>query len=423
VRRYTRPIPRYPVAENSADPAAGRCDNDAVGDNRESAEDGREWSVDETWQLLLDLREGAEVGTMVAAMRPQRDALGKLLGLWLDLLENNLHQNTLAAARPFMEAQEQRRASEVQDDSDDPDDDVDGRAWRVAADTPAARDLSVWQEQGWPPGILQPYREQDEGPVLRFGHRIMDAAIDNLRGVAVLISDQRVVRPPLALSRVALDATAHLTHVLEPGIAPEERIVRVLNESLLRLDEDLRAAQREDDQEGIDQATRELAAIFDAVGSRRATQRKRHRGFPPFIGDKPTYTSQMIHNMLGDGSLWNLLSGFVHSTDTVAHSLVTRVSPHQGQYVVLYATGAVLGLVMLTDVIEPYSGWDLSPTRDCNPTVYEQWGAGAGMLDDHYRDRARQQRRDDGSTERLAREYAEARLRSKAATAEEATDE
>jgi hypothetical protein len=148
--------------------------------------------------------------------------------------------------------------------------------------------LSVALAKGlrWPEDILQPYREQDEGPALRFAHRIMDAAVDNLRGVAVLMGDDRLDRPPVALSRVVLDAAAHLHHVLKPGLDPEERIVRVLNESLARAGEDFRAAMREQAQERHDEAPEQITAILDAVGARRQTHWNRGRGSLPFIGEK-----------------------------------------------------------------------------------------------------------------------------------------
>ena len=218
-----------------------------------------EMTQEQIWQLLLDIREGSEIGQMVAAMRPQRDVLGRHLDLWLELLTADLLQNTAEAARPLAEAQDERRARDDLDDGE-PDDDVQLMAWRVAEDTPAARDIEAWRAPGWPENILQPYREQDEGPALRFAHRIMGAALDHLRGVAVLMGDDRLDRPPLALSRVVLDAAAHLHHVLKPGLDPEERIVRVLNESLARAGEDFRAAMREQDPERKDEAAEEMTS-------------------------------------------------------------------------------------------------------------------------------------------------------------------
>lgn len=368
-----------------------------------------EMTQEQVWQLLLDTREGSEVGQMVAAMRPQRDLLGHHLDLWLDLLMTELLQNTAEAARPLVEAQDERRARETPDDGE-PDDDVELTAWRVADDTPAARDIAAWRAAGWPDDILQPYREQDQGPALRFAHRIMDAAVDHLRGVAVLMGDDRLDRPPLALSRVVLDAAAHLHHVLKPDLDPEERMVRVLNESLARAGEDFRAAMREPNQEGKAEAAEEITAIFDAVGTRRRTQWNRDRGSLPFIGEKPPYTSKMIDDLLGSGSMWNHLSGVVHNKEDDGWRIMLGLTlgiqnPHKGQYIALHSLGAVLGIVTLTDVIEAYTAWDLSTTRETNEPLSNLWAAGAGMMDDPYRESAKQQRRDDGSTERLAREF------------------
>lgn len=369
-----------------------------------------EMTKEEMRQLLLDMREGSEVGQMVAAMRPRRDVLGRHLDLWLEVLAADLLQNAAEAARSLAEAQDERRARDDLDDGE-PDDDVQLTAWRVADDTPAARDIAAWRAEGWPEEILQPYREQDEGPGLRFAHRIMDAAVDHLRGVAVLMGDDRLDRPPLALSRVVLDAAAHLHHVLEPGLDPEERMVRVLNESLARAGEDFRAAMREQDQERKDAAAEEITAILDAVGARRRTQWNRDRGSVPFIGEKPPYTSKMIDDLLGGGSMWNDLSGVVHNKEDDGWRIMLGLTlgienPHKGQYLALHSLGAVLGIVTLTDVIEAYTDWDLSATRGTNEPLCTLWAAGAGMIDDAYRELAKQQRRDDGSTERLAREFA-----------------
>lgn len=372
-----------------------------------------EMTQERIWQLLLDMREGSAVGQMVAAMRPPRDVLGHQLEMWLDLLTADLLHNTAEAAIPLVEAQLERRARSEVGDAGEPDDDVQLTAWRVAGDTPAARDLAAWRAQGWSENLLQPYREQDAGPVLRFAHRIMDAAVDQLRGVAVLLRDDRLDRPPLALSRVVLDAAAHLHHVLQPGLDPEDRIVRVLNESLARAGEDFRAARREQDQDRMDEAAEEITAIFDAVGTGRSTHWNRDRASLPFIGEKPPYTSKMIDEMLGGGSSWNDLSGVVHNKEDDGWRIMLGATlgienPHKGQYIALHSFGAVLGIVTLTEVIEAYTGWDLSATRETNEPLCALWAAGAGMMDDAYSQRAKQQRRDDGSTERLARDFASA---------------
>lgn len=365
---------------------------------------------EQIWQLLLDVREGSEVGQMVAAMRPQRDVLGHQLEVWLDSLVADLLQNTTQASHSLAEAQDARRAGD-EPDHGQPDDDVQPTAWRAAEDAPAARDLTEWRAAGWPEDILQPYREQDEGPALRFAHRIMDAAVDHLRGVAVLMRDERLDRPPVALSRVVLDAAAHLHHVLKPGLDPEERIARVLNELLARAGEDFRAAMRRNNQEGMDEAAEEITAILDAVGTRRRTHWNRERGSLPFIGVQPPYTSKMIDELLGGGSMWNDLSAVVHNKEDDGWRIMLGLTlgienPHKGQYIALHSLGAVLGIVTLTDVIEAYTDWDLSATRETNEGLSTLWAAGAGTMDDGYRERAKQQRREDGSTERLARNFA-----------------
>jgi hypothetical protein len=360
-------------------------------------------------RLLLDMREGAEVGKAIAAMRPRRDALGNHLQLWLDLLEAALTVNTGRLAEPLAVEQEARRAAQRDEPpSGEPDDDVQLTAWRVASDTIAALDLSRWREDGWPDAILAPYREQDSGPALGFGHRIMDAAIDHLRGVAVLIADERLLRPPLALSRVVLDAAAHLNHVLQPQLDPEERMVRVLNEALARAGEDFRAAQRENEQERMDTADAEITAIFDAVGQRRPKHWNRRS--LPYIGDRPAYTSKMIDELMGQGSSWYQLSDVVHNKEDDGWRIMLGLSlgidnPHKHSSLLLHSLAAVVGIVKLIDVIEEYTGWDLSAPRDAAMPMCQLWAAGAGLLDDAFRESVVEQRRQDGSTERLTNEF------------------
>ena len=118
----------------------------------------------------------------------------------------------------------------------------------------------------------------------------------------------------------------------------------------------------------------------------------------------------MIDDLLGGGSMWNDLSGVVHNKEDDGWRIMLGLTlgienPHKGQYLALHSLGAVLGIVTLTEVIETYTEWDLSATREANDPLSTVWAAGAGMMDDKYRERAKQQRRDDGSTERLAREF------------------
>lgn len=363
-------------------------------------------------RALLSIEEGAEVGKAVAAMRPPRGALGKQLELWLDLLEVTLKVNTMSHAGPLVIEQGARRAAPRAEVSDGkPDDDVEVTAWRVGFETAAARDVANWREGGWPDAILTPYRVQDEGPALRFGHRIMDAAIDHLRGLAILISDQRLSRPPLALSRVVLDAMAHLYQVLQPGIDADERMARVLNEALARAGEDFRAARRENRQERMDAAEAEISVIFDAVGTR--WPHNWNRRSLPYVGDGPPYTSKMIDELLGQGSTWYQLSDVVHNKEDDGWRIMLGLglgaeNPHRGSYIALHSFAAVLGIVRLTEVIESYTGWNLSAPHESGMPLCQMWAAAAGMSDDTYREHVIARRREDGSSERLAAKFAAA---------------
>ena len=360
---------------------------------------------DQIVDLLHRIREGAEVGKLIAGMRPAPEAFANHLILWIDLLRANISVNTAVSAEPFAIAQDARRSADTTPNTGEPDDDVDAAAWRLVPGTPAEADLRQWRQDGWPEDLLQPYRDQDDGPALRFGHRILDAALDNLQGAALLIADASTTRPAVALSRVVLDAAAHLHHVLRPGLDAEERIVRLLNESLSRLGDDYQSARRDHDLKGMSDAETEIDAIFAAVGPRRTTHWKDKRG-NPYLGMRRPYTSAMIVDLIGQSDSWSQLSDVVHNKEGDGWRILLGQSlgienPHMASQLAMQCFAAVLGIVKLTESICTYTGWDLAATVDENDALLQNWSAGVGMLDEVFRQQAEEQRRRDGSTEEL----------------------
>ena len=73
-------------------------------------------------------------------------------------------------------------------------------------------------------------------------------------------------------------------------------------------------------------------------------------------------------------------------------------NPHAGSYVALHTFGAVIGIARVTEVLEPYTGWDLGSTREGGHFICELWADGAGMFDSHHRQQVLAER-DAGSVE------------------------
>jgi hypothetical protein len=348
---------------------------------------GEDASDEEVRQFVLRLREEGEIGRAVAARRIPRGQLGELLGQWADLIETVLSHNLVAqAVRAHEDGSVWEHAA-----ADFPIEhqEVDPYAWRGAAGSPAENDLAAWLASGWPQQVLQPSHQQDRGPVLHLARRIVEAALDHLRGIAVLLAHPRIQRSPLALARVVVDGTAHACYLLESGITAEERLVRALNEVLARAGEDYKEAAREGNVDGERDAENEITAIFDAVGDRRRKQwkKKDHRR-APFIGESPVSTAALTRRLLDGGTLWSQLSGVVHLKEDEGWRIMLGVqfeNPHRDSYLALHTSGALVGVARCLETLAPYTGWDLAQIDEVTSLLLSAWADGSGMRDELHR--------------------------------------
>ncbi|MDO8731452.1 MAG: hypothetical protein Q7L55_02615 [Actinomycetota bacterium] len=262
-------------------------------------------------------------------------------------------------------------------------------AWRSSRESQAARDIEDWRLSGWPPEVLQPQQQMDEGPVLFAIHRFFDAAIDHARALCLLLNDPGTSRAPLVLARVILDASAHAAYLLQTPVEPTERLIRTLNETLARAGEDFNAARRQADSGGMDKAELEISAIFSAVETRSQTKWKRDGRSLPVIGERVS-TARMTTQLLKGSSNWNVLSGVVHSKEDEGLRLLLGHSPglenpHRDSYIALHCFGAVIGVTTFAQQLNSYTGWNLKPAIDGTNFILSVWADGCGLNDAKHR--------------------------------------
>lgn len=337
-------------------------------------------------ELLERLREAAAVGRVIAKRRTTLASISRGLQIWVDLLETALTlaitQQAKAEAVLQIEHLHAGTATTFKD--------VSHHNWRCSPSALAEREFVAWIEADWPEAILQPPFEGDRGPALRILRRIVDATIDNLRAMALLLADGKTTRAPLALARIVLDGTAHAVFLLDLDVNSEERLVRTLNEWLSRAGEDYNAAVRSSDPEGQGRAEKAISDIFEAAGDRRRVSWNQKRLSTPFIGEAPVSTARMIRLMLEEGSIWNELSGVVHNKEDDGWRIMLGVvpdlqNPHRDSYVALYSFGAILGAVRLVELLEAYTEWDLSAVREMSLSLCLIWADASGLRDDAHR--------------------------------------
>jgi hypothetical protein len=348
--------------------------------------------------LVQGLKAGAALGRAVAARRTPRADLGPALRAWLTLFERELSEN--ASRLAALAVADGSIWSHVKDANFDVQyQDVDESAWRPTSESVSERDVNTWLASGWPMQILQPSHQQDRGPVMRVARVLVEAALDHLRGLATLLDDGQVTRPPMALARVILDATAHAYYLLEPDSGPGARLHRAVNELLDRLGEEYYDAVRSGDAERTDELRAEVEEIRAAVGEGEKWNWNVDRNRPPFIGDRPVTTAEMTEALLGFRDMWGELSGVVHVKEGEGWRLMLGFeaglsNPHTGQLVAFHTLPAVVGLVRVVEVLPSYTGWNLPESQAAIEPLLNLWADAAGFNDDEHRARLLEEQRD-----------------------------
>lgn len=324
-----------------------------------------------------ELAEGAQVGEAVAGLRPSARALGSALLTYVDVVDDAMHAGAHASAqqRGFL--------------GDDFDERFDEPPWMPVAGAPAEVEQSELIALGWAPEFLQRDYDDDYGRILYVVHRIADAAIDHLRAIGILIVDGRVIRPPLALARISLEASAQVVHLLQEQCSAAERVGQVLNAEILALAEERRVERKQRNSNEVRQLDREMKDLASYAASQGCARDKTDRSYiAPKIGPSVMIDRALTQNEYGE--MWHVLSTFVHPLGDEGYRLLLGPTApteraHRVSISALHVLPAILVTISAHRAIARYTGWDLSAADKRADPLLELWTHGSGMRDDHYR--------------------------------------
>lgn len=294
-------------------------------------------------KLLADIAHGARVGTLVAEMRPARDLLGAQLVNLVDLCEAAI--SIARQSQQFVEMQEMIDSRRSDEDVVDLDQEFAWNPWWPTPDSPATHDIDVLVSDSWPSSFLHRPPARDFGRPLFLVRRLMEASVDHLRAIGVLMQSDGVSRSPLALARVAAEAAARACHIVDPEATPSQRMRRAINFELEILEEKRKAAKREGDGSQLKDAEDESSRLLGAAIARGAKRSKDHGKFlDPYVG-----AGELIDAVLQreHRSTYHFLSGYVHSQEDEGARLAMGLAdgdgnPHQGMYLALHCFGAIV---------------------------------------------------------------------------------
>lgn len=343
---------------------------------------GPPWDLTEPAEVerfLAELAEGAAVGEAIASMRPDGAALGRALLVHVDALEQALDSCASATACG------QGLIGKDYDPA------WGGPPWAPVAGTPADVEHSELVSAGWDPDFLQRGYDHDFGRTLPVVHRAADAAIDHLRAIGILFCSGGVVQPPIALARMALEASAHVVHLLDERRTAVERLVQVLNVEIVALGAELGAERRQSNRNEVRRLDREMKDL-KAYALARGCQRDQgdHRCLSPKVG-----ASVMIDHALDQaelGEAWHVLSTFVHPVGDYGWRLMlgptaSTERAHRTSMTALFVLHAIWMTVSAHRAVARYTGWDLSGADQVADPLLDLWSDGSGMRDEFHRER------------------------------------
>jgi len=156
------------------------------------------------------------------------------------------------------------------------------------------------------------------------------SATDHLATLADVLRSPRGFFASYTLARGALEASSRTWYLLAPGIAPDERARRRVNERLYSLHAQVLLLDAVG--EPMDEAKQLIDQLLDGP-ARRGEHVKRAKGFdPPYIQQKRPTEMSLLREMTADaedgvdvgGASYRLLSGVAHA---VAYGLVQLIEP------------------------------------------------------------------------------------------------
>ena len=211
------------------------------------------------------------------------------------------------------------------------------------------------------------------------------------------MQDKEAIRGPMALSRVVLDAAAHVYFLLAPDIEAPERMRRTLNEELGLIVADYKVAMAESDSQAVADHEAMLAEVRLVAESCDfsdfATMWDQDHQNRVITNVKPyDSTSRMIDLALeSPGPFWHELSAIVHSQEGMGIRLLlglesTEPSAQRDRNIAFHALPAVLVATRIQPLVASYMAWDFSDLKEPEDLLIELWARGSGHLDSQYRD-------------------------------------
>jgi hypothetical protein len=316
----------------------------------------------------------------IAARRPTRQIVGRQLALVVDLLEAAIGVGRAEGTRDDIEhrpADEQELRNRYF-----------WNPWMPTAGSPCRAEIADLQGAGWEDDIVHHEPEEDFGRPLLLSRRLMEAALDHVRGIAVLFQTDGVTRSPIALARVALEGAVRTWYLLDPSVDARQRHWRAINVDLDALSEEVSAARRQQDDERMRERGREirtliarclqLGAARDSDNGQRLAPYKRASAMVDILMEQT------------DGSTYHGLSRIVHSQEDEGFRLMLGLNdpaeahPQRDRLMALNSLPAIVGLLEATKRVAWYTGWDLSAGNEVEADVVELWAMASGFYDKAY---------------------------------------
>lgn len=336
--------------------------------------------LDDLPALMASMRRGAAMAHEIAARRPPRQVLGTHLVKFVELLVAAIEVGRLGGTVADIEL---RPA-----DEDTLSNRYFWRPWIPHADSVCRDEVRDLAARGWAKDLLNHEPEEDLGRPLFLARRLFESALDHMRGVGQLLQIDGITRSPLALGRVALEGASRAWHVLDPDIDADQRLWRALNAELDALSETVAAGRREQDEEPMRQAGREMRSLLQratALGASQSTN-------PGKRLDPYQRASAIVDLLLDrqDGAVYHGLSKIVHSQEDEGFRLMLGLadnSPAHPQRDRMIAMNLVAPLVALTEAtnrLGKYTGWDLSAVVETQSGLLDLWSLASGFHDAQY---------------------------------------
>jgi hypothetical protein len=357
---------------------AGRRYVSEIRHHRVVTEERQEWTDDEMMEMLARIHQAAERGRQVAGQRPDAETLSTVLDSYVDLLEATL------------QVRHHERLSEILDATrDNPMSDWEMSRWHPAdGSSPAAHEME------WAAGLSVDWPEDPVRDGIDLIQSLVAAALDHLRGTAVLIRTTHLARAPIAAARCALEACATAAFLLDPDIDPLERLRRVANLRLHQLEEERRESDDEPTENELAEQINNLLSNCQALGL-RARRYRPDKNFPnlPNAKGRQDVAQAMIEALfagLGQ-SMWRSMSAVAHSRDASTLLMFDVFGGYEDDHVRNHevasnSIGAIFALVEVAPRLAAYLGWSLDEAKENDPLLLGVWGAGAGLRDDAIRE-------------------------------------